>query len=121
MTIISFAKTVEPLIQGRKSVTRREWTPEYGSKFRKGHICQAYDRSPRNGGHRIGFIRITREPYQEILYDMPDSHLEREGGLWKRKQDFWCEFEGGASAIVWVVEFEWLGAELPAAKEPALF
>ena len=52
---------------------------------------------------------------------MPDSHLEREGGLWKRKQDFWCEFEGGASAIVWVVEFEWLGAELPAAKEPALF
>lgn len=96
--IISFAWTTGALLAGRKTVTRREsWTPGYFKRWQdawdksrnrrdkdrlKYRIHDAYDRSPRNGGRKVGSIVLTCRPYLEPLCAMPESDLEAEGGLW---------------------------------------
>ena len=39
----------------------------------------AYDRTPRIGGKKIGRFRLTARPYLERLRDMPDADLAAEG------------------------------------------
>ncbi len=77
--IISFAWTTDALVAGRKTCTRRHWDPEYAARFRAGTVHDAYDRLPRVGGKKIGRIRLTRDPYQERLCDIPDTDYEAEG------------------------------------------
>ncbi len=105
--LISFAWTSKAFLAGIKTVTRRFWSPSYASKFHAGDIVDAYDKLPRNGGQRIGKIRLIKDPYVQKLSDMPDDHFEREGGTiyWKDKQEF-IRNMGGESAKFYVVEFE---------------
>lgn len=77
--IISFAWTSPALIAGRKTVTRRDWTPEHAAKFRAGDTVQAYDANPRNGGKRIALIRLTADPYVERSNETPPEDYAREG------------------------------------------
>ncbi len=105
--IISFAWTIEALLTGKKTVTRRNWNDNYAKKFHLDDLVDAYNKSPRHGGVKVAVIKITKEPYKQILRDMPDSHFYREGGAlyWSNKREF-TEFMGGEQKTYWVIEFE---------------
>lgn len=86
MAIISFAKTVDELLAGQKSVTRRLWKPSYRTHWQRWYdegrrTHQAYNASPRVGGEQIGTIDLTQRPYVEHIADMPVADLEAEGGM----------------------------------------
>lgn len=96
--IISFAWTIDPLLAGLKTCTRRAWSDPYFQLWVKAwrdgrHIHQAWDKSPRFGGHQQAWIRLTCEPYRELLADMPDSDLVAEGGLWGSRAEFMALFD----------------------------
>ncbi len=110
--IISFAKTIEPLLAGKKTVTRREWADDYAARFKAGQIVDAWDYSPRTGhGKRIAKIRLTADAYQEFLSDMPESDIQAEGGLWRDKNQYIRDVFGIASKKVWVIRFELVETE----------
>ena len=113
MKIIAFQHTTPALLAGRKTRTRRKWKDSYARRFKVGDICQAYDKSPRVGGRRVGFIKITGLKQADIK-DMLDGEFEDEGfayldehglKIWGKKPVFaWIDWrnEGG---IYWVVDF----------------
>ena len=59
----------------RKRRTRREWTDKHAAEVRVHDICQAYDKSPRNGGQRVAYIVITGKMKESISL-MPDEDYE---------------------------------------------
>lgn len=77
--IISFAWTTPALLAGSKSVTRREWDYAYAQSFKRGMLVDAWDKSPRYGGKKVGTIRLTADPSYEAMRSMPDDDYEREG------------------------------------------
>jgi len=93
MAIISFNKTIKELLAGKKTCTRRNWSPRNVSRWQK---CfdegntehDAYDKSPRNGGKKIGEFILTERPYYEYLANMPAEDLINEGGMCKSLDDF---------------------------------
>ena len=105
--LISFALTVNSLIAGEKTVTRRRWDDEYARKFRAGMIVDAYDKLPYAGGKRIGKVRLAHDPYKQLLGDMTDEHFEREGvkHLWRDRREF-INAMGGDDCELWVIEFD---------------
>ena len=68
-------------------------------------VHDAYNRLPRAGGKKVGEIRLTCEPYQERLRDMPEKDVEAEGGLWLSREKF-IELFGNPEEKVVVVRFE---------------
>jgi len=111
--IISFAWTTEALKCGRKTCTRRRWSErffeQWARAWREGRLVHdAYDRSPRAGGKKVGEIRLTCEPYKERLVDMPEEDVEAEGGLWGSKEEFILLFGDPEEEVV-VVRFELVG------------
>lgn len=78
MKIISFAWTSPALLAGRKNRTRRSWDDDYATRFRVGDMVQAWDKSPRFGGKRIGIIQILGLRKEDI-FTMPAQDYEREG------------------------------------------
>ena len=106
---ISFAWTTEAFLAGRKTCTRRDWTPRYFKMWVKAWdegrlIHKAWDKSPRFGGKCLGPIKMTRRPYMERLGDMTEADLEAEGGLWDSVEDY-IELQGGNPdkfmAVIW--------------------
>lgn len=85
MKIISFAWTTPALLAGRKTVTRRDWSPEYARRFSAGELVQAYDRSPRLKGKCVATIRIVSVTWEPDS-DAPDSDYEAEGFGWMVEQ-----------------------------------
>lgn len=109
--IISFAWTTGVMLEGKKTCTRRRWSEQYFQQWVRAYqagrlIHDAYNRSPRAGGKRIGKIRLTCEPYRERLGDMAEKDLEAEGGLWLSKEEFITLFGGDPEEKVVVVRFE---------------
>ena len=78
MSIISFAWTTSALLAGRKTCTRRDWSPQYARQFREGDLVDAFNRSPRHGGKKVAVIRLTSVTFENTR-DMPDSDYEAEG------------------------------------------
>ena len=105
MLIMSFAWTIEPLLAGLKTNSRRFWSDSYAQKFHKGILVQAYDKSPRCGGKRIAIIRLTAELYRQKLSKMTDEDEIKEGGLWGSAKAY-IEFMGGPDREPYVVEFK---------------
>lgn len=108
--IISFAWTIEPLLAGLKTCTRRDWSELHFQlwvrAWREGHhVHEAWDKSPRFSGRRRAWIRLTCEPYRERLVDMPVDDLKAEGGLWDSKHEFIALFGGDPQRKVAVVRF----------------
>ena len=108
--IISFAWTTEVLLSGKKTCTRRRWSERYFQQWarawREGRLIHdAYNRSPRVGGKKVGEIRLMCEPYWERLKDMPEEDIEAEGGLWSSKEEF-IELFGDPEEKVVVVRFK---------------
>lgn len=79
MRYISFGWTTPAILDKKKTCTRRDWDEGYARKFKAGELVAAYDRTPRVGGHQIAVLRLTRAPYYEWAWDMPDSDWEAEG------------------------------------------
>ena len=112
--ILSFAWTLEPLLAGNKSCTRRAWNDSYFMSWVRAYdkgqfIHQAWSMSPRAGGECVGRIRLTHRPYWERLGEMPESDLEAEGGLWDSLDDFFALFDCKPTDYVAVIRFEFLG------------
>jgi len=105
---ISFAWTTPAIRDRSKFVTRRQWSTKYAARFHAGDIVDARDKNPRNGGQVIDRIRLTCDPYQEALRDMPETDLSLEGGFWASKEEFIEGFGGDPELIVWVVRFTYL-------------
>lgn len=110
MRIISFAWTTEAFLAGTKTVTRRMWKEAY---VKPGDLMQAWDKSPRAKGKRVGtikIIKVDREPLQDFLLH-GDDEVKREGGYWKTPGEFISRFlQGNPGMIdtdyVWRIEFE---------------
>lgn len=91
--IISFAHTTEAFLAGIKTVTRRDWSDKHFQQWLKAYeagrlIHDAYDKSPRCHGKKVGQFELTCMPYREALRDMPESDLKAEGDLWDSLADF---------------------------------
>jgi hypothetical protein len=76
---ISFAWTTAALLAGRKTVTRRDWSPRWARQFHKGDLVAAYDRQPRYGGKQVATLRLTSDPYFESTASAPEEDYEAEG------------------------------------------
>jgi hypothetical protein len=85
MKIISFAYTTPALLAGAKTVTRRDWKPEYALRFKSGDVCLAYDKSPRFGGKPVAKIILIGDPYQENTKIAPATDYEAEGFAWLKE------------------------------------
>lgn len=107
---ISFGWTFRYLAS--KTQTRRKWKDSHAQKFinafHKGASIKAYDKDPRYKGECI----LTREPYQQLISEMPSYDLIKEGGMCNTVQEFVDKyFAGNANTVVWVVDFEFIGNE----------
>ena len=75
---------MEAVLAERKTVTRRDWSDSYASRFQQGDIVTAYNRQPAWGGRPFALIeiqRIEREPLSRLLRNADYAMLElvREG------------------------------------------
>lgn len=87
--ILSFAWTTDAFLLGDKTVTRRDYDDAYLARYQRaaetGQPQDAYDRTPRSGGKKIGEIVILsarREPIQRMRDDRAYAEQEwlKEGG-----------------------------------------
>ena len=115
MKIISFAWTIEPLLGGRKTVTRRKWSDKYARRFKHMDLVQAYDRQPEYRGRCMAIIELAGDPYKEPLSAMTDEEEKAEGGLWGSAWAFIDDYSKGADARydfdLWVIRFEVIKVE----------
>ena len=111
--IISFGYTCHELQNCGKCVTRRDWKDNHAAKFIKafnqGAYVKAFDKDVRRQGEQIGWLRLTTEPYQEALADMPGSDVELEGFPGLSKEEFLSRFfkKFNLAKPIWVVRFEY--------------
>lgn len=122
---ISFGKTLEQLLSGQKTVTRRLWKDEYAhqfiKRFKEGRTTYpAFDKDRRYGGRQIGWITLTCCPYKQRLSDMPEADLVSEGFPELNRQEFVSRFFSGDWELkVWVVRFKFaLSTEELAVEKP---
>ena len=107
MKIISFAWTTDALLQGRKTVTRRNWKKQM---VFKNETVQAYNRQPRFGGKPVALIRII-DIRQEPLFYITDEDEIKEGHLWGNAENYiksYLDAYPGMKGydMVWRIEFE---------------
>lgn len=79
---IAFLWTTAPLLAGAKTVTRRDWEPEYAAHFRAGMHLLAVDKRLEWGGMQLGVIELTHDPYREHVSLMPEEDFAGEGFAW---------------------------------------
>ncbi len=109
MHIVCSYGTFETVRSGAKTCTRRRWKDSHAAKFHEGDVVKVLDRGYRAGlPVQTQLVRLTCDPYQERLADMPAEDLAAEGGLWPDKETF-IGFFGEAGEIVWVVWWQRIG------------
>lgn len=128
--ILSFAYTTPALLAGAKTVTRRDWKPQHAARFHLDDLVDAYDRSPRNGGRKVGVVRVLW-PVLAPIASMPDSDYEAEGFAWLHEhghtpprsspfRDFSrASFDAWrcSGQVLYVVRFELVAAPVPTEVE----
>jgi uncharacterized protein YqfB (UPF0267 family) len=80
--IISFPWTTQALLDGKKTVTRRDWPELHAKKFRVGAIVTAYDKQPCWGGRpmaRIQIVSVRRESLNELYADPSYARAQLKG------------------------------------------
>ena len=118
MLWISFAWTLEPLLEGVKNVTRRTWKPNYAAKFHEGDIVTAYDKMPHHGGKRVALLKLTCDPYLESTANIPIEDWVNEGFAFMEEQGllvnkeipatFWLRWAAEPKDL-WVIRFRIIG------------
>jgi len=101
MKRISFNYTLQAFLQGKKTVTRREWKDNYASKIRQGDTLLAVNRL--YGGSVIGKIKVLKNPYRQLLSELTQQDLIKEGNCWNSIDEFKSLF---TIFNPYVVEFE---------------
>jgi hypothetical protein len=91
--IISFALTEQEFLAGKKTVTRRDWSPIHLQRWQKAWdkgrlIHDGWSKVPYAGGQFLARFRLTCRPYLEKLTDMPPEDLVAEGGMCKTLDEF---------------------------------
>jgi len=91
--IISFGWTTDAFLSGKKTCTRRQWSPRHMAAWQKAWdegrlVHDAWDKLPHAKGRKIGQIRLTCRPYRERLADMHPIDLVFEGNLWADMGEF---------------------------------
>ena len=109
--IMVFAKTAPEFLAGTKTVTRRVWKEKYFQQWLSAWdterlVHDAWDKSPRLGGKKIGQFQLTDRPYLEKLADMPMRDLEAEGGICKTVDEFISFIGKTPENIVAVIRFK---------------
>jgi hypothetical protein len=113
--IISYAWTTDALLAGRKTCTRRDWNRDYAARFLEGTVHDAWNRSPRIGGQKVGNVRIEQVPYREATRNIPDADFEGEGLKFMEEKGLlirgitpreWFERWRASNEILWVVRFK---------------
>ncbi|GGA01898.1 hypothetical protein [Okeania sp. KiyG1] len=113
---ISFGLTLPQLLSEQKTVTRRMWKDSYAKRFlndwnaRPGEfLYPALTKSYRVGGKQVGYIKLTHQPYQEKLADIPTSDLAAEGFPELSRAEFINKFfDGNDQQIAWVIRFDFI-------------
>ncbi len=109
---ISFSQTVDELVSGKKTQTRRAWQDDYAKSFIRyfdeNIAIPALDKGRHRGGHELGFIKLTQRPYQQYLSEMTAIDLQAEGGMVATTQEFINTFFERQDKLVWVLHFEFL-------------
>ncbi len=109
---ISFSRTVNELVSGNKTQTRRAWQDDYAKNFIRyfdeSIAIPALNKGRHRGGHGLGFIKLTQRPYQQYLSKMSPIDLQEEGGMVATAQEFIDTFFEGQDKLVWVLHFEFL-------------
>jgi len=95
------------MIDGSKTVTRRRWKK---CLLKPGDLAQAYDKSPRAGGKKIGVIKILNIS-RESLGSITDEEVKKEGYPETTKEDFidWWMTNYPDSSLkerIWRIEFK---------------
>ena len=95
--IISFAWTTTALLDGRKTVTRREWSDGHAAKFKPCDLVDAWDKSPRFKGKKVAVIRIVSIHRLQLGLMLRNrmygaDELKREGGRWNTIEEFCALF-----------------------------
>ena len=89
MRTISFGWTWPAFVAREKWCTRRDWKPRHVEAFRKAfrdrELVEGLDKVFFAGGKRIGTLRLTHEPYQENLREMPLADYKHEGFAYMRE------------------------------------
>lgn len=111
MAILTFAITKRQFLQGKKTVTRRDWADRHFEMWvrlwetgRRTH--DAWDNIPIAGGKPIGRFRLTARPYREMLKEMPLEDLEAEGGMCSTIDQFCGLLGKSPEDFVSVLRFE---------------
>ncbi len=111
---ISFSRTINELVSGKKTQTRRAWQDDYAKNFIRyfdeSIAIPALNKGRHRGGHELGFIKLTQRPYQQYLSEMSPIDLQEEGGMVATAQEFIDTFFEGQDKLVWVLHFEFLSA-----------
>jgi hypothetical protein len=108
---IVLGKTLRAVVEGKKTCIRKMWSERYAQHFIKryerGLPVAAFDRDKRNGGSLVGWLRLTKKPYPELLLDLPERDLVEEGYPKYSKEKFIDKFfDGDPLQEVWVIKFE---------------
>lgn len=81
--IIAYQKTSLALLAGRKTRTRRHWVESHVALAERaaasGAAQDAWEKSPRIHGQKIGDVRILAVHRDQPTRDMPDEDWEAEG------------------------------------------
>lgn len=113
---ISFSRTINELISGEKTQTRRAWQDDYAKNFIRyfdeNIAIPALDKGRHCGGRELGFIKLTQRPYQQYLSEMSPTDLQEEGGMVATVQEFIDTFFEGQDKLVWVLHFEFLATPI---------
>ena len=112
---ISFAWTADALVNGHKTVTRREWTDNYAARFHQGDLLRAYDKRPAWGGKAVALIRLTQTPYKQRSDRLPATDWYAEGFAWlqgakktvgkETPREVWRRWQDEPQDF-WVIKFE---------------
>jgi hypothetical protein len=103
--IISFAWTTPALLSGAKTMTRRDWTPQYAAKFKPGMLVDAWNMSPRTGkGRKIATIRIEDVVEERSLW-IPSDDIFPEGVMWSMRHGVAVP-DGARDWNAWWTEFK---------------
>jgi len=112
---ISFAWTTAALVNGHKTVTRREWSDRYAERFKQGDLLHAYDRRPAWGGKAVALIRLTQTPYKQSSSHLSPLDWDAEGFAWLQSmgkkvgketpREVWQRWQDEPQDF-WVIRFE---------------
>lgn len=112
-------KVKDPLFEGIKTVTRRNWSETTYSR-----IVKSWDANIRRheawsncsfvpGSEKLGYLDLTCRPYLECLKDMPEEDVYHEGNLWKSKEEFIKMLGMKPDAVLTVVRFDFVPIVYP--------